>query len=192
MKTHYDSLGIEKTASVQEIKAAFRKLSLQHHPDVSNANDNGARFKEIANAASVLLNPKTRKQYDNHRSVGPYGSSAYHSQHAYYQNRPNTRSPYASSSQGWFYRIHRPSNYILGPLAFFGTVATIQYVLGTNHPNNHNQPNLTSSNNNTHVQAWKNPHTKQWEQPAPWDPLYRQLQPKLESVPRQDVHARSR
>lgn len=177
MKSHYDSLGIEKTASVQEIKAAFRKLSLEYHPDVSKANDNGARFKEIANAASVLLDPKTRQQYDN-RTVGPYGS-AFHRQYA---ERPKTRS---QSTQGWFYRMHRPSSYVLGPLAFFGTVAAFQYVLGTNE-----KPNLTSSN--THVQAWKNPQTERWEQPAPWDPLYRQLKPKLEYVPRQDVHARTR
>lgn len=187
MKTHYDSLGIEKTASAKEIKTAFRKLSLEYHPDVSKANDNGARFKEIANAANVLLNPKTRMQYDSRMdAMGPYGSAL----HRQYANNPaRARPPRApsqhSSAQGWFYRVHRPSNYILGPLAFFGTVAAIQYVLGTNE-----KPKLTSSN--THVQAWKNPQTGRWEQPAPWDPLYRQLKPKLEYVPREEVHARTR
>lgn len=185
MKTHYDSLGVEKTASVKEIKAAFRKLSLECHPDVSKVNDNGARFKEISNAANVLLDPKTRMQYDNRIAAsGPFGS-AFHRQ---YENpagfRPNRSSQY-SSSQGWFYRVHRPSNYILGPLAFFGAVAAIQYVFGTN-----DKPTLSSSS--THVQAWKNPQTARWEQPAPWDPLYRQLKPKLEYVPREEVHARTR
>ncbi|GAX18107.1 hypothetical protein FisN_25Hu085 [Fistulifera solaris] len=179
MKTHYESLGIEKTASVKEIKAAFRKLSLECHPDVSKSNDNGARFKEIANAASVLLNPKTRQQYDNRTKL----QQPFEGFRRPYPHRPKAHSSYASS-QSWFYRIHRPSNYILGPLVFFGTVAAIQYLVGTN------KNTLTRSD--TRVQAWKNPQTGQWEQPAPWDPLYRQLQPKLEYMPRRQVQARTR
>src|SRR5262245_58741209 len=64
-KDYYSSLGVAKTASQKEIKAAFRKLARKHHPDV-NQNDKTAeaKFKEINEAYEVLGDPGTRKKYD--------------------------------------------------------------------------------------------------------------------------------
>src|SRR3954470_23729757 len=64
-KDYYSSLGVAKTASQKEIKAAYRKLARTHHPDV-NQNDKGAegRFKEINEAYEVLGDPDKRKKYD--------------------------------------------------------------------------------------------------------------------------------
>src|ERR1700704_1653257 len=64
-KNYYASLGVAKTASQKEIKAAYRKLARKHHPDV-NQNDKGAegRFKEINEAYEVLGDPEKRKKYD--------------------------------------------------------------------------------------------------------------------------------
>jgi molecular chaperone DnaJ len=62
---YYDSLGVKKGASEEEIKKAYRKLARKWHPD-ANAGDEQAeeRFKEIQEAYSVLSDPEKRKQYD--------------------------------------------------------------------------------------------------------------------------------
>ena len=64
-KDYYQALGIEKTATAEQIKKAYRKLARQHHPDV-NPNDPDAerRFKEINEAHEVLSDPAKRKKYD--------------------------------------------------------------------------------------------------------------------------------
>jgi DnaJ-class molecular chaperone len=64
-KDYYDVLGVPRSASAKEIKAAFRKLARKHHPDV-NPGDAGAadRFKEINEANEVLGDPEKRKKYD--------------------------------------------------------------------------------------------------------------------------------
>ena len=62
---YYEVLGVPRTASDKEIKAAFRKLARQYHPDV-NAGDKEAerRFKEISEANEVLSDSEKRKLYD--------------------------------------------------------------------------------------------------------------------------------
>jgi molecular chaperone DnaJ len=59
---HYQTLGIKQEASEDEIKKAFRKLSLQYHPDRPDGDE--AKFKAIAEAYSVLSDSQKRKQYD--------------------------------------------------------------------------------------------------------------------------------
>ena len=69
IRNYYEVLGVPRTASQKEIKAAFRKLARKHHPDV-NPNDPGAaeQFKEINEAHEVLGDPEKRKKYDQ---LGP-------------------------------------------------------------------------------------------------------------------------
>ena len=64
-RDYYNILGVEKSASQEEIKKAYRKLAVKYHPD-KNKDDKQAedKFKEIAEAYEVLKDPAKRKQYD--------------------------------------------------------------------------------------------------------------------------------
>ena len=71
MKDYYKILGINRDASEEEIKKAFRKLAHVHHPDKGSGNE--AKFKEASEAYSVLSDKKKRAQYDNFGSAGQSG-----------------------------------------------------------------------------------------------------------------------
>ncbi|KAF4518028.1 hypothetical protein B566_EDAN009261 [Ephemera danica] len=70
-KDYYKILGIERNATEEEIKKAYRKRALDHHPDRhANATDHEKKeqekkFKEVGEAYGVLLDPKKRSRYDN-------------------------------------------------------------------------------------------------------------------------------
>src|SRR5437588_806013 len=64
-RDYYETLGVSKTASEDEIKSAFRKLARKYHPDV--AKDKKAaeeKFKQINEAYEVLSDPEKRQKYD--------------------------------------------------------------------------------------------------------------------------------
>jgi len=64
-KDYYKTLGVSKSASAKEIKAAYRKLARKHHPDVNQGDAKAeARFKEVNEAHEVLGDPEKRKRYD--------------------------------------------------------------------------------------------------------------------------------
>ena len=70
-RDYYEILGVSRTASDQDIKSAYRRLAVQHHPD-KNPGDADAedRFKEAAEAYSVLSDGEQRRRYDRFGHAG--------------------------------------------------------------------------------------------------------------------------
>src|SRR5712692_4357677 len=70
----YRVLGVERSASADEIRRAYRRLARRHHPDVNPGNkEAGEKFKEITAAYEVLSDEKKRKAYDE------FGEASLHS-----------------------------------------------------------------------------------------------------------------
>jgi molecular chaperone DnaJ len=76
-KDYYEVLGVEHSATQDQIKRAFRRLARKHHPDVSPEDPQAeARFREVAEAYEVLGDADKRAQYDMYGQVGPGGPMA--------------------------------------------------------------------------------------------------------------------
>lgn len=67
-KDYYKTLGIDRTASADELKRAYRKLARKYHPDVSKEKNAEDKFKAVQEAYEVLKDPEKRGQYDQ---LGP-------------------------------------------------------------------------------------------------------------------------
>ncbi|HWP24277.1 MAG TPA: J domain-containing protein, partial [Candidatus Binatia bacterium] len=63
-RDYYEVLGVERTASQEHIKRAYRQLAMKYHPDRNPAPDAAERFKEITEAYAVLSDPNKRAEYD--------------------------------------------------------------------------------------------------------------------------------
>ncbi|MEN9852564.1 MAG: hypothetical protein RI996_507 [Candidatus Parcubacteria bacterium] len=73
-QNYYSTLGVEKSASQDEIKSAFRKLAHKYHPDKNKGDKTAeAKFKEINEAYQTLSDPGKRKQYDQFGQAGGQG-----------------------------------------------------------------------------------------------------------------------
>lgn len=75
-KDYYAILGVPATASAEDIKKAYRKLALEHHPDRAG-KESEARFKEINEAYQILSDPKKRAVYDRYGSAEPFGGGGF-------------------------------------------------------------------------------------------------------------------
>ncbi len=77
-RDYYEVLGVEKTASAEEIKKAYRKKAIQYHPD-KNPGDKEAeeKFKEAAEAYEVLSDPQKRQRYDQFGHAGMQGAGGF-------------------------------------------------------------------------------------------------------------------
>ncbi|MBI5679585.1 MAG: molecular chaperone DnaJ [Methanobacterium sp.] len=75
-RDYYEVLGVEKGADKKEIKKAYRKLAMKHHPDVNDEPESAEKFKEISEAYAVLSDEDKRHTYDQfgHSGMGGYST----------------------------------------------------------------------------------------------------------------------
>ena len=77
-REYYEVLGVDKTASEDEIKKAYRKLAIKYHPDRNPGNKEAEeKFKEAAEAYDVLHDPQKRQQYDQFGFAGQGGAGGF-------------------------------------------------------------------------------------------------------------------
>ena len=69
-KNYYKILGVERGASKEDIRKAYKNLAKKYHPDLNKSPDATEKFKEINEAAAVLADDQKRQQYD------AYGTTA--------------------------------------------------------------------------------------------------------------------
>ena len=75
-RDYYEILGVERTADAATLKASFRKLAMQHHPDRNpGCTESEGKFKELNEAYSVLADPQKRAAYDRYGHAGVNGSN---------------------------------------------------------------------------------------------------------------------
>ena len=85
-KDYYQILGVDKNASADDIKKAYRKLARKYHPDVSKEADAAQRMAEVNEANTVLSDPEKRKAYDQ---LGAQGYAQGMGAGGHYQPPPN-------------------------------------------------------------------------------------------------------
>jgi curved DNA-binding protein len=68
---YYKQLGVDRTATADEIRKAYRKLARKYHPDVNKADDAATKFAEVQEAYDTLSDAEKRKIYDQYGSAGP-------------------------------------------------------------------------------------------------------------------------
>jgi len=117
-RDYYEILGLSKSATTTEIKAAYRKLALQWHPDRNKAANANEKFKEINEAYAVLSDPKKKETYDQFGHAAfqpgagqnPYGQGPFSAQGGpawggqYYYSTGGGQGPFSAQggpASGW-------------------------------------------------------------------------------------------
>ena len=163
-QNHYETLGVARDASNEEIKAAFLKLSKTNHPDIAGVA-NTSRFQEISNAAGVLCDKAKRESYDLslRGGTGPIYSPA----SVFGKNRPPPRGngQNLSGFEETLQSALRPRHLLIGGIGMFILASVVNYLEGDKNNNSNNRMNQSQflaphrRQSNQLVQAWMNPQT---------------------------------
>ena len=149
MEDFYKLLGVSKTATENEIKKAYRKLSLEYHPDKNPSPDAGSKFQKINEAYEILGDVDKRKMYDNNGSMpgSPFGNG----------NSPFCENPFGPGGFPFFHAStqsmpRRPGNdpnihninrifeqFFTGHM---GTMFEEEIHHATGQPGHHHHPNI--------------------------------------------------
>ena len=181
--THYETLGLPRDATHDAIKSAFRELSLKFHPDLNQEHSCGEAFKAVSGAHSVLADPVARKNYDRLLAEDSWWREGAGANRA---GRRTRAPPPRPKSHGFLGTLANPRYFRFG-LAGLGGALVVGSVLGTISSK---RPDYECHHCEPLVEAWKNPSTGRYEQPAPWDKEYQKIKPKLQMVPREKVWKR--
>ena len=168
-----------------------QKVCMQTHPDVANNNntkhasdDNATKFKRISEAYSILGNVKERKLYDYEQfSEGGIRERIL-------RNRKNAAASAAEArgGAGMGPGLMLPRNLLIGSILGIAGVTIYRTIMPTSKEEQEFDDGVAKKTGHKRlVQAWKNPTTGRWETPRPWDPIYQQLRPTLQLVPREEV-----
>ena len=76
---YYELLGVPRNATESDLKKAYKKQSMQHHPDRNGGSD--SKFKEINEAYSALKDPQKRQMYDQYGTADPQQAQAQQQSH---------------------------------------------------------------------------------------------------------------
>lgn len=186
MPNYYDILGVSRSATTDEIKAAYRKMCMQTHPDVAgkqrtSIDNNADKFKRISEAYSILGNAKERKLYD-YETFSEAGI-----RERVIRNR-NAAAASAGRGGEMSPGFMLPRNVLIGGILGIVGVTLFRTILPSNEEEESYDGKVAKKTGHTKlVNAWKNPSTGRWETPKPWDPMYQKLQPTLQLVPRKEV-----
>lgn len=106
MKNHYDILGISRDASPEQIKTAYRKLSIKFHPDKNQGEEFFSdMFKQINEAYTILYNPNSRKVYDiqlyKFEHPDPIYQKVYQEPKPTTQPNPSPKNNYSEPEDKW-------------------------------------------------------------------------------------------
>mmetsp|Transcript_13895 Transcript_13895/g.15681 ORF Transcript_13895/g.15681 Transcript_13895/m.15681 type:complete len:200 (+) Transcript_13895:57-656(+) len=199
MKSHYETLNVPPTATKDDIKKSFHKLSLKYHPDLtkSKSTTNNELFKQISSAYSILSDDVQKQKYDldleewkkfgvhrRRRGVNGFDSSA---------TGGNRRGMGYAAKFHVLDGIYKPRNMIIGITLGLVAVSTVKSVLGIEDDVKPSEKaKIVGDGTAKLVEAWKNPNTGHWEQPAPWSKSFQRLNPEIHLVPRENVRPSSR
>lgn len=182
-KTHYEILAIPTDADASTIKKSYLEKSLKYHPDLNKEHFCGEKFKFISNAHSVLSCPLLRKKYDQELlQDSMWKKGIEHRRRGNFNGGGNHRRPHTPGLHVAMETLSNP-RYILFGVVGFGGVALLGSMMGgisSKRPEYHHEEAM--------VEAWKNPQTGRYEQPAPWDKGYQKSL--VQMVPRGKVWKR--
>lgn len=112
-KTHYETLGVSKSATAEEIKAAYKKLAMEYHPDRNKSPGAEDKFKSVAEAYTVLSNERSKREYD--LGMGSYGRQPFPGGYPQQQGYPGARPMSPQEAEALFREIFGAG---FGPSAF--------------------------------------------------------------------------